>query len=134
MILPPIRGTDKWGSGAYGASRGDRTHRGIDLACYEGSKILSPFPGKVTKIGYPYDPTDPEKGRFRYVEITLDGNRFRYFYVKPMVKVGEYVYINMPIGVSQGLTKLYPGITDHIHLEVIEPDGNYTDPTRFVYG
>jgi hypothetical protein len=38
-IIPPIRGFDKYGSGAFGASRGGRPHKGDDIACYKGSAV-----------------------------------------------------------------------------------------------
>jgi hypothetical protein len=90
--------------------------------------------GKVTKTGWPYS-KHPE---FRYVEITtFRSERFRYFYVDSLVEVGDYILWGMattppPIGVAQDLTTLYPGITNHVHLEIISPDGEYIDPTPFV--
>lgn len=133
MIIPPIRGIDVFGSGHYGASRGKRKHRGIDLACYPGSIVCSVAPGKVTKLGYPYSLDQEKKKHFRYVEVTLDGNKFRYFYILPVVKVGDDISVGTPLGISQKLGEVYKGITEHVHFEVIEPDGNYTDPERFIY-
>ena len=131
-ITPPIRGGDKHGFGYFGASRGDRTHNGVDIACYAGSEIPSLTPGEVTKIGYPYDPEDHKKGHLRYVEVTLDGNKYRYFYIEPRVSVGDTVFPGDVLGEAQGLLKIYPGITDHIHFEHISPDGVYIDPTNMV--
>lgn len=134
-IRPPIRGNDKFGSGRYLAPRGNRQHRGIDLSCYQGSEILSPSAGTVTKIGYPYSPSDPKKGHLRYVQVTEKGMyRCRYFYVRPTVLVGADIRPGDKIGISQGLTKIYPGITDHIHFEVIEGERNYLDPTAYLSG
>ena len=119
LINAPIRGTDRHGSGAFGASRGGRTHQGIDISCCVGSGIFSVSAGTVTKIGYPYNPGDIKKGHLRYVQVT-DGAGFdvRYFYILPKVMVGQKVGVNSPIGISQGLTLIYPGITDHFHFEV----------------
>lgn len=131
LVDARIRGIDKWGSGAYGAPRdgGTRAHRGIDIACVAGTGVLSVTLGKVTKIGYPYSPSNPKKGHFRYVEVTdPSGNRHRYFYVEPKVTVGDTIGSLQCIGDTQGLTKVYPGITDHFHYEVIDKDGNYLDP------
>ena len=127
-IIPPLRGTDRWGSGEYLAARGGRVHRGIDIACYKGSTILSPVSGTVTKLGYPYNPADPDKGKFRYVQITDDaGADHRIFYVEPLVGVSNYVERDDPIGVSQGIASLYPGMTDHVHYE-IKRDGKHVEP------
>lgn len=129
MIIPPIRQTDAWGSGAFGASRGDREHRGVDPACYPGSTVLSLTHGVVRRIGYPYDLTKyPERKHLRLVEVELDGNLFRYFYLDPIAKVGQQVVPGTPLGVTQKLGDFFPGITEHFHLEYIDPHGNYIDP------
>lgn len=138
LIDAPIRGHDKWGSGAYQASRvgsdGTRhSHKGDDIACCAGSTIFAQSSGKVTKIGYPYPPDHPAKGHYRYVQITdTAGNRVRYFYVAPTVKLDAEVKRGEPIGVTQGVTKVYPGITDHFHFEVLQADGEPMDPELYL--
>jgi len=125
----PVRGFDAHGSGAFGAPRGNNTHRGVDLACYKGTRIKAECAGRVTKIGYPYDPADPKKGHLRYVQVTDSaGLDHRYFYISPLVIVGDPINFGDVIGVSQGLLRIYPGITDHIHYE-IKSGNNYLDPT-----
>lgn len=120
IINAPIRGNDAHGSGAYLSSRGSRKHKGIDIACHKGSGVLSIGPGHVTKIGYPYDPSDPKKGHLRYVQVTDEGGRkLRYFYITPSVKVGDIVDTHTELGVTQGLTGIYPGIIDHFHFEIL---------------
>ena len=134
LIMPPARGSDKQGAGHFGAPRGNRTHNGIDLACYPDSIICSLRPGIVTKIGYPYSATDPKKGHMRYVQITDDqDNDLRYFYVRSLVKKDDVIEIRQPIGHSQQLSKIYPGITDHIHFEV-KRHGKIIDPTNILTG
>ncbi len=134
LIQAPIRVMDKFGSGAYGASRGRRTHKGVDVACYQGSKIPAIKSGRVTKIGYPYRLDDKKRGHLRYVEITVDDEKHRYFYVSSFVKVGDLVEAGQVIGKAQGLLEIYPGITDHIHFEIKLADGSYKDPTDLVNG
>jgi len=130
-VTPPIRGTDKWGNGGYLASRGSRTHKGIDFACYPGSTILAGCVGNVTKIGFPYDPTDPQKGHLRYVQINdLGGFDVRYFYIEPCVEVGVFVVPGMEIGKLQDLGKVYPGITPHFHFE-IKKGGKFVNPHQY---
>lgn len=126
----PKRGTDEWGSGAFGASRGSRTHKGIDYACYPDTEICSPVDGIVTKLGYPYG----DDLSFRYVEIT-DKNelRHRLFYVLPNVPHETRVKKGAGIGVSQDISGRYrdpgkPAMTNHVHLEVLDIDGTPLNP------
>jgi len=79
----------------------------------------------VTKLGWPY------VGNFdiRYVQISCEKYRYRVFYVSPTVAVGDTVELGDIIGAAQSLKQLYPGITDHVHLEVKDPDGAFVDPT-----
>lgn len=128
MIIPPIRTQDLHGSGEFGAPRGSRKHAGVDLACWPGSKVCALTHGKVTKLGYPYNPTDPKKGHLRYVEVTFDSTRFRYFYIEPSVEVGQSVNAFDILGVSQDLTSVYAGITPHVHFEIINAEGEHVDP------
>jgi len=133
IINAPLRLTDKWGSGAYQSSRGGRTHNGIDVACYKGSGVLSVSDGFITKIGYPHDPSHPTKGHLRYVQVTDDGGcNARYFYVQPLVAVGDKINQGDLLGVTQGLDKIYPGITDHYHFEVKRPSGRFMDPALYL--
>jgi len=133
LINPPSRGFDRWGGGHFGASRGQRRHRGVDIACHAGSTVLAALGGTVTKIGYPYNPSDKDKGHLRYVEVTDSaGARCRYFYISPAVNVGEVVGAGEPIGTTQGLLTIYPGITDHFHFEVISKHGEYVHPLEYI--
>ena len=130
-IIAPVRDHDTFGSGLYGASRdgGKRTHSGIDFACYPGSIILASSSGTVTKLGYPYkdDPT------YRYVEVTdHDLRRFRYFYVKPSVSMNQMIIKGGAIGKSQELNRRYPGITEHVHLEIKDQNNEFLDPNDFI--
>jgi len=133
IIFPQTRKTDRWGSGAYGAPRGGHTHHGVDFDVKKGSVVCATRAGRVSKIGYPYPPSNPEKGHYRYVEILSGEYRFRYFYIHPIVEMHQTVGIDQPIGVAQGLTKVYPGITDHVHLEIMDMGRTeYFDPADFV--
>ena len=132
-VIPPKRGCDRHGSGAYLAPRGGRKHKGIDLSCVEGSFVQAVCAGKVTKIGYPYSPSDPEKGHLRYIEIKDSlGYKARYFYIDPAVWVSTLIREGMVIGVAQDLTTIYKGITPHIHFEVKDPDGDFIDPDEYL--
>lgn len=122
------RNSDKWGEGHYGASRGDRKHVGIDYCCSPGSIILAIKGGRVTKLGYAYG----DDLSFRYIEITdAAGYAARYFYVEPSIKEGDMVFHSDMIGNSQKLGDRYDEITEHVHFEVKDPEGNYIDPNTY---
>jgi len=134
-VIAPIRGNYQHGSGAIGAFRGGgtRKHNGVDIACIKGTTVISPVAGKLTKIGFPYDLKNVSKGYLRYVEVTTEKkNRHRFFYITPKVAVGDLIAIGDVLGVTQGLTSIYIGITDHFHYEVIDPWGGFIDPTQWV--
>lgn len=123
----PIRGSDAQGEGRFGAPRGGKTHRGVDMACYPGTEIYPVKEGIVTKIGYPYR----NNYSLRYVQITdNEGLSWRYFYVEPVVELGDVVCPDTPLGVSQELP--YEDITQHCHVEIRDSDGNYLDPTNMI--
>lgn len=130
-IIPPLRIIDPYGEGHYLAPRGSRLHKGVDIACYKDSVILSLTAGVVTKIGYPYNPSDSIKGHLRYVQVSCDDLDYRYFYIKASVAVGDIVKIDDPLGVTQGLSEIYPGITDHFHFE-IKQNGKFINPNSFL--
>jgi len=126
-LIPPHRTTDKHGSGSYGAARGDRSHRGIDYAAYPGSTLLSPVSGLVNRIGYPYSRLGP-KGDYQLIEIQVDDQTMaKFFYLDPLVQPGRKVMRGQPLGIVQDLGKVYPGITNHFHLE-IWIEGQHVNP------
>ncbi|WP_272962288.1 M23 family metallopeptidase [Alcanivorax jadensis] len=118
------RGSDGFGSGHFGASRGGRSHSGFDLLCDAGVPLCSPVAGTVTKVGYPYG----DDLSYRYVQVSAGGYDFRTFYIEPSVAVGDKVDKCSVIGTGQSLGKRYPGIPNHIHFE-IKKAGKYVDPT-----
>lgn len=121
----PERKCDGHGCGHYGASRGTRKHNGIDLSCKPLTGVNSPVAGTVTKIGYPYS----DDLSYRYVEISNQGYAFRVFYIDPMVEKGQTVSKNSIIGEAQDLRDRYKGITNHVHFEIKNADGEFIDPT-----
>ena len=112
------RGHDGYGDGFFHARRdgGSRPHEGVDYDSRAGQDVAAPISGYVAKIGYAY----PGDERFKYVEIDNPALKLqaRVFYVDPDVAVGDSVEIGRPIGRAHSLQRRYPGITDHIHLEV----------------
>jgi murein DD-endopeptidase MepM/ murein hydrolase activator NlpD len=124
-----IRGIDpRYGSGAFGASRdgGKRTHEGVDLLADPGTSAVAPLTGKVTYIGNPYKPDviakNPALGNLQFVQITDEnGNHAQVHYVTPSVKFGDKVVAGQtPIGTVQNLNPAYPGIPNHVHLQLLQ--------------
>jgi len=120
--------SDPAGDGHFGASRGDRTHNGIDYACVPGTIILSQCYGTVSKLGYPY----ADDLSYRYIEITApDHKKHRLFYCKPSneLSISDYVVLGEPIGWSQDVAARYPGqgMINHVHYEIKVGD-EYIDP------
>ena len=127
QITPAFRSTDKYGSGEFGAPRGDHSHNGIDFVVAPLQPVLALVEGTVTKLGYPY--TDDLS--YRYVQVTdLDGNDVRYFYTLPTVEVGDTISIGDMLGTAQDLGERYPGITPHVHLE-IKQGREYLNPNLY---
>jgi hypothetical protein len=138
-----IRGVDKWGSGAFGASRGSRPHLGVDLVVQPGEYVYAPFDMKIERVSYPYT-NSPYMG-VAFVH-NRGGNSYdgRAWYFNPLPSViGRNVSQGEVIGVAQDLTNKYPGITNHVHLQlqgsnlegldyIIYKNKIYLDPTTLV--
>jgi murein DD-endopeptidase MepM/ murein hydrolase activator NlpD len=126
------RGHDDFGDGQFGARRdgGAREHEGVDYVATAGQEVKAPISGYVTKIGYAYT---GDSG-LTFVEITNPalGYVARAFYVKPGVQVGQTVRLGQTIGVDQSLQDHYPGITDHVHLEVMQPGGERVNAAELI--
>lgn len=132
----PIKGyrqlqirSDSAGDGHYAALRGrGRTHRGVDFLLPKGEALLSPVQGIITKIGYPYG----DDLKYKYVEITVNGFKHRFFYVENDNDVGTNVLVGTCLGAAQDIVARYPskGMTNHIHYE-IKYQGTYIDPEEY---
>ncbi|MGH8399827.1 MAG: peptidoglycan DD-metalloendopeptidase family protein, partial [Gammaproteobacteria bacterium] len=109
---------------------GSYAHQGADFMSSQGQTVLAVIDGNVTKVGYPYG----DDLGFRYVQITgQDGYAVREFYVQPFnnIEVGSYVTAGQGIGTYQSLQDRYPGITDHVHVEVRQ-DGVLINPVLVI--
>lgn len=118
------RGHDDFGDGEFGARRdgGTRAHEGVDYIAQAGQAVHAPMSGYVTKIGYAY----AGDAELKFVEITNPalGYAARAFYVSPGVELGQTVRLGDTIGKVESLQDHYPGITDHVHLEILAPGGD----------
>ena len=111
-----IRGSDRWGSGGFGAGRGDRKHAGVDYICKPGDVVVSPITGKVKRWGYCY--SDPQWMSYRLVEIASDAMVVRLLYMLPSVAVGNHVNEGDPLGIAQNIAARYPGMIPHVHVDL----------------
>jgi hypothetical protein len=125
---PPLaridsRGSDTHGDGHFGASRGaGRSHMGVDLNAGPGSPVYAPIGGTVY-VGDPYGNDPTRRGQVHSVRIEAPGGQtIRMFYVQPdgRLAAGTVVEPGAYLGVSESLQALYPGITDHVHVQVEE--------------
>ena len=127
-----IRATDAFGCGAFGSPRDadERKHEGVDYEAIPGQTVQAPMSGFVTRIGYAYS-----DDRFlRFVEITNPALRYtsRVFYVLPHVTEGQPVRLGQTVGWAMSLQRRYPGITNHVHLEIAHMGGRPLDSTRLI--
>lgn len=125
------RDHDAYGEGRFGARRdgGSRRHEGVDYVAHPGQVVAAPISGYVTKIGNAYS----SDTRLKYVEITNPALRVaaRVFYINPKVEEGDTVAIGHPVGTARSLQRKYPGgMTDHVHLEIIDRRGVRIDATK----
>lgn len=123
------RGIDAYGEGRFGASRdgGVRRHEGVDYMAEAGQTVTAPISGVISKIGYAY----ADDRKLLFVEISNPALHYaaRVFYVDPIVAEGDIVAIGHPIGRTRSLQDKYPGgMTDHVHLEILDRRGRRVDP------
>jgi len=110
-----IRQCDSKGCGHYGASRGDRRHTGVDYIATPDQAVKAITSDTVTIIGHTYS----DDLSFRYVTIEADnGLVVRQLYVLPSVVTGMRVNAGDVIGTYQRLGIRYPGITEHVHIDI----------------
>ncbi|MEI9965434.1 MAG: M23 family metallopeptidase [Caulobacteraceae bacterium] len=128
----PVRACDAYGCGGFGARRdaGERDHEGVDFDAVAGQAVHAPVSGFVTKVGMAY----PDDAVLKFVEITNPALRYvtRVFYIDPMVVEGQAVRLGEEIGEAHSLERRYPGITNHVHLEVAREGHPRIDATRLI--
>ncbi|MGE5567224.1 MAG: M23 family metallopeptidase [Parcubacteria group bacterium] len=125
------RTSDAYGYGVFGAPRdgGSRPHLGVDFKATAGQAVKAPISGFITKIGFAY----AGDTNLKFVEVTNPALHYkaRVFYVNPKVDVGDAVHLGQTVGTSHTLQGKYPnGMTDHVHLEITNPDGRKVDAAR----
>ncbi|MET0181558.1 MAG: peptidoglycan DD-metalloendopeptidase family protein [Caulobacterales bacterium] len=125
-----VRSVDGYGSGSFGAHRdgvrGGRAHHGADYISVPGETVRAPINGAITRIGYAYR----RNVSLRFIEVrdANTQNTARVFYVAPTVAIGDTVFAGQEIGSAQSLQTRYPGITNHVHVEIDDARGKAIDP------
>jgi peptidoglycan LD-endopeptidase LytH len=133
-LLPPITPArmrnDRAGLGHFGAPRGGRLHKGLDIIAAPGAVVRAPVDGVVTKVGFAY----PGTWAFTYVEILHGGgDRVRVFYCGALPGlVGRSVRRGDVIGAAQNIAAHHGGgMVNHVHLELWR-GGVRVDPAAFL--
>jgi len=127
------RKSDAYGHGEFGARRdgGSRRHEGVDFMADAGQPVVAPISGYISKIGFAY----ADDSNLKFVEISNPALRYtaRVFYVDPEVEVGQAVHVGQNIGSHHSLERKYPGgMTDHVHLEIMNTRGARIDATQVI--
>lgn len=112
------RGEDQWGSGRFLASRATRPHLGVDYVSTPGQEVVSPCDGTFVRVKRPYAGEHLSGLLIR----SNDGLSVTLFYVRPDEGLKE-VHKGQRVGLAQSLSYKYPGITEHVHMEVTWPNG-----------
>ena len=124
MISPTghgIRYADKWGRGAYGATRdnGSRIHKGTDFIVSPiGQKVVAPTAGLVVRIKRPY--ANPVKGvMFSGILVRASDYEYTLFYLEPLTEIiRTRIEEGQIIGHAQDISKKYPEMIPHIHMQI----------------
>jgi murein DD-endopeptidase MepM/ murein hydrolase activator NlpD len=129
-VLPARMRNDAMGLGHFGAPRGDRTHKGLDIIAAPGATVRAPLDGWVKRIGYVYS------GNFNFSFVEIEGRNFdlvRLMYVTPSpgivrqaVNRGDIIGTAQPIAAHHG-----GGMINHVHLD-LKRSGKFLDPLQFL--
>ena len=130
-----VRKSDRYGSGEYGASRGRRTHDGVDYIAQAEQTVVSPISGRVLKISWPYA-SGVDANVLEGVEIQAsDGTKCWVWYLKPSVNIiNQVVKAGVTvIGKAKTLSNRYSkDITDHVHVRLQTRFGSSINPSKVI--
>lgn len=126
---PKIRLCDPNGCGAFGSSRGDRDHNGVDIIAAPNTQINAPISGKIRTLNV-YSSSNSMKG----LEIENGNIKVKIFYVNHGLLNGQYVKKGEKIGIAQDIAAYHgtPKMTPHIHLEIYV-NNKLIDPTKYIF-
>ena len=114
---------DPAGRGHFGAARGSRLHKGLDLIAQPGERVYSPVDGRFIRRGKVYA-TAPH---FDLVELHGEGYAARLLYVEavPWLEGGDEVRRGELIGYAQNVSERWRGgMLPHVHVELRTIVGN----------
>jgi murein DD-endopeptidase MepM/ murein hydrolase activator NlpD len=144
-VVGPINTKDKdplEGEGYFGASRGKRTHKGIDINAAANTPVLAPADGKVSVIFNRNVSNDPGAKKPNSTQgagtvVVLDhgnGVTTHYFHLtfgSPTVRIGDDVKAGAVIA-TVGRTGNTPAKSDtHLHFET-QLNGKPVDPQKYL--
>lgn len=122
-----FRKCDPFGCGHFGATRGNRKHKGVDILFEPNEDVLSPIYGVVTRYAYPYANDTTYKG----IEIQNERFTVKIFYVLPTIHIGKHINAGDVIGKAQNIAKKYGAtMQNHVHIEVRDYQGNLLNPEK----
>lgn len=113
-----VRKSDNWGSGQFGASRGNRPHLGIDLNYSPDEQVRAPFPMSIYRVSNPYSTSSYSGIAFAASSNNIDYDG-RLWYFEPNDDIiGKTVRKGQVIGYAQQINEKYPGMINHLHLQL----------------
>lgn len=135
-----VRGPDRYAAdgGGWHARRSTegrpRLHEGIDLVTFVGQSIVAPVACHFLRIADPY-PDKRDAELLGAMLVDSSGTKIKVLYLDPInEKVGHNLAEGEVFGYAQSLQKMYPGITDHVHVEIWTSDGLRVDPRPYFLG
>lgn len=124
-----IRKCDQKGCGYFGAKRGEKKHRGVDIITTPEELVYAPISGSVRKlIVY------PNQNEMIGVEISNEQYKVKLFYVNSNFKTHDFIQKGEYLGKAQNIAKYWNAegkMTNHVHIEVREK-GKLIDPTNLL--
>ena len=126
MFICPIR-NDSRGAGHFNAKRGNRRHKGLDIAVYPNSYLVSPENGILTRVNRAY--SNENKAEYKILDLKVSASTtVRFFYVLPLLDIPLSVKKGDIIAKVQNIQKSYkPSMLNHVHVG-LKINGIYVDP------
>lgn len=127
-----VRGTDAYGSGAFGAPRrrsnGIRyKHQGIDIKTKPGQKVRALTDGTFIRTVDPYG-----DGKFSGMVIKdTAGNTQKIFYINPIKNPGDQIKKDQIIAIAQDVAD-GRDMTNHYHFEIRDKNRKLLDPNDYL--